>query len=351
MDISLQIPVNAEPGDSLSFDVNGQNFSIEVPVASVPGETIVVKLANSSREGQITERKAEDATDDDNIIIEMATGSSIIIQTTTKNIGPSAVSDKSLSDGTYRLLWPACRYIVDFVNSPEFRRQFQDLSVHSVIELGAGHGLLGMAFAEIVSSFPSTKIPMELVLSDVEEALPQLEANIHMNSTIFGRRIIVSSIPLKWHSHPILNKTNGDIDFIVGSDLLYNIEAIPLLAATIRRLLSKSTKILLSIRWRKPSEERTFFLLLSDILEWKVIHGACSLDYRAYGNGSESDKYFSQNMVGIAGKVVPLSSIDESCIEQMTTQEFEQYERLQTQVYLGEVVANNNRFITNITKT
>jgi len=43
-------------------------------------------------------------------------------------------------------------------------------------------------------------------------------------------------------------------------------------------------------------------------------------------------------MVGIEGKVVPLSSIDESCIEKMTTQEFEQYEQLQTQVYLGEVM-------------
>jgi len=58
-----------------------------------------------------------------------------------------------------------------------------------------------------------------------------------LNSAILGERINISSIPLKWHSHPVL-KTIGDIDFIVGSDLLYNIEAIPLLAATIRRLLS-----------------------------------------------------------------------------------------------------------------
>ena len=79
--------------------------------------------------------------------------------------------------------------------------------------------------------------------------------------------------------------------------------------------------------------------MLSDIIEWKLVHGSCSLDYRVYGNGSyESDKYFSQNLVGIKGKVVPLSSIDETITEQMTSEEFEEFEELQTQVYLGEVV-------------
>ena len=347
MVISLEIPIDAEPGDSLSFEVNGTQLTIEVPVASVPGEILRIKLANNLRNGEEkdkgTNRKSNDndADDDDNkITIEMATGSkiSIVETSTTKNTGRSTVNNENLSDGTYLHLWPASHYIIKFINSSEFRRQFQDLSVHSVMELGAGHGLLGMAFAEIVSTFINTKKPMKLVLSDVEEALSQLEANIQLNRETFGKRINISSIPLKWHNYPI-PKTNSDLDFIVGSDLLYNIEAIPLLASTIRRLLSRSTKILLSVRWRKPSDERSFFILLSDIIEWKVIHGACSLDYRVYGNGSfESNKYFSQSMVGIQGKVVPLSSIDENCIEKMTTKEFEQYEELQTQVYLGEVV-------------
>ena len=80
-------------------------------------------------------------------------------------------------------------------------------------------------------------------------------------------------------------------------------------------------------------------MLLSDIIEWKVIHGNCSLGYRDYGNGSfESNKYFSQSMVSIGNKMVPLSSIDESNCEQMSAKEFEQFEELQTQIYLGEVV-------------
>ena len=41
-------------------------------------------------------------------------------------------------------------------------------------------------------------------------------------------------------------------------------------------------------------------------------------------------------MVSINGKIVPLSSIDESSCEQMNAKEFEQFEELQTQIYLGQ---------------
>lgn len=68
------------------------------------------------------------------------------------------------------------------------------------------------------------------------------------------------------------------------------------------------------------------------------MHGDCSLDYRNYGNGSyESNKFFSQTMVSIKGEIVTLSSVDERNCEHMNTKEFERYEELQTQIYLGTV--------------
>lgn len=77
-------------------------------------------------------------------------------------------------------------------------------------------------------------------------------------------------------------------------------------------------------------------MLLSDIIDWKLIHGDCSLDYRFYGSGSyESNKFFSQTMVSVKGEVLPLSEIDEVKCEQMNTKEFERFEELQTQIYLG----------------
>lgn len=79
-------------------------------------------------------------------------------------------------------------------------------------------------------------------------------------------------------------------------------------------------------------------MLLSDIIDWKLVHGDCLLDYRFYGDGSfESNKFFSQSMVSISGKIVPLSSIDEQSCEQMDAKEFERFEELQTQVYIGLV--------------
>ena len=246
--ISVQIPDGAEPGDSLSFEADGQSFTIEIPVASVAGEILQIKLANSTSEKDVAmeDVKADDDDDGNKITIEMATGSKIsVLQTTDSG---QSTSNGTLSDGTYQLLWPASRFIVNFINTPKFRRQFQDSpAIHSVIELGAGHGMLGMAFAETISNFTATGKPVKLLLTDVEEALPQLEANIQINRKVFGQRVEISTLPLKWHSHP-MSQTSSNLDFILGSDLLYNCSAIPDLVATIRRLLSKSTKILLSVR-------------------------------------------------------------------------------------------------------
>mmetsp|Transcript_24692 Transcript_24692/g.68182 ORF Transcript_24692/g.68182 Transcript_24692/m.68182 type:complete len:390 (-) Transcript_24692:1758-2927(-) len=336
--LSVQIPEGAEHGDSLSFEANGQTFTIEIPPGSVAGEILQIKLGSSVNENDTEmgdpDVDCKDKIDGEKITVEMVTGSKIsVLQTTVGD-----VSDRNVSDGTHQLVWPASRYVVHYINTPKFRRQVQGVKINSVLELGAGHGLFGLAFADVIASFKKSGEGVHLLLTDVERALPQLEANVAMNQEIFNERVHISTLPLKWHNFP-MPKTTCQVDFILGSDLLYNCSVIPSLVCTIRRLLSKSTKILISVRWRKPSEERCFFTMLSDIVDWKLVHGTCSLDYRLYGNGScESDKYFSQTMVGIQGKVVTLSSIDERLTEEMTTEEFEQFEELQTQVYLGEVV-------------
>jgi len=331
-ELSIQIPDGTEPGDLLSFESNGKKFTIEVPIASVAGEILQVKLASSSFENDEDSGVSKDI-DTGKVTIEMITGSKITIIQTLQNQN----LDKNLSDGTYKLLWPASRFILKFMNTPDFRHKILSSNVHSIIELGAGNGMLGIAFADIASSYSTTEKAMKLILTDVEEALPQLRANIRMNREVLERRADMIALPLKWHSLPIPH-TTSDFDFILGSDLLYNCSAIPDLVATIRRLLCRSTKILISVRWRKPSEERIFFKVLSDIIDWKLVHGDCPLDHNSYGNGSfESNKYFSQSMVSIKGKVVPLALMHENNCEKMNDVEFDQFEELQTQIYLGEV--------------
>ena len=242
--ISVEIPSGAEPGDSLSFEANGQSFTIEVPIASVAGDILQIKLADSAGEKNTAMEDSDAVVEnraDDKITIEMVTGSRIsIVQDT-----PTKTSGQTLSDGTYQLLWPASRFIVNFINTPDFCREILSSPVNSVLELGAGHGLLGMAFVDVASKKFTKDKAMKLVLTDVEEALPQLKANIRTNREVFGNRVDISTLPLKWHSQPV-PQTNSDIDFILGSDLLYNCSAIPDLVATIRRLVFK--KMLLSVR-------------------------------------------------------------------------------------------------------
>jgi len=198
-----------------------------------------------------------------------------------------------------------------------------------------------MAFADIVSSFASGADQiMQVTLTDMEEAMDQIRGNIEKNRTIFeGKGVDFSVVPLTWHSAPI-SPTSCQLDFILGSDLLYNCANIPHLVATIRRLICESTIILLAVRWRKPAEERSFFLALSDIVEWKMIHGTCSLDFRTYGNPASqaSNQYLSQTLVGCGGRVIPLAMIDEIAISQMSNAEFDEYESLQTQVYWGQAI-------------
>ena len=338
-EISIQIPDSAETGDELTFEVNGQIFSIPVPVGSQPGDVLTIKLATGNT-NQDTNDGDENPNGDTMVRFKMITGNTIVLMGDRNDQSSSSSIpnyNRSGTDGTFSCIWPAARFMVRYMNdSEEFHSLIQTTTIRSVMELGSGSGLVGMAFADIASHFHSDRI--QLVLTDVDDAIDQLKRNIETNHDIFKERIQISAVPLAWHSTP-LSRTNSTIDYLIGSDLLYNISNVSRLASTIRRLVSKSTKILISVRWRKPIEERAFFLQLSDIIEWKMIHGSCPLDFREYGNPAchESNKYFSQTMIGVNGKPIPLFSIDETATEKMSDVEFEQYEACQTQVYLGQV--------------
>ena len=243
--ISVQIPEGAEPGDSLTFHANGQDFTIDVPIASSVGDVLQIELANPNGGKNIAseDSRMEVENDDDGraITVEMVTGSKLTI---TQELGSTSTQHDN-SDGTHQLVWPASHFIVKFMNTQDFCRKVLNSPVKSVLELGAGHGLLGMAFADVASKTQTSEETMKLILTDVEEALPQLEANIRNNEGVLGTRVDVTALPLKWHSQP-MSKTNSNLDFLLGSDLLYNCSTIPALVATIRRLEFK--KILLSVR-------------------------------------------------------------------------------------------------------
>jgi hypothetical protein len=333
--VSIKIPESAEVGDELTFQVEGREFSITIPPATQPGDILQIKLGRTTLKKDEAEETAGS--------IRLVTGNTIFIASdlpdSTAKYGSYGDKDSASSDGTYLCLWPASRFVIEFMNTKEFQKMIaHDASmVRSVLELGAGHGLFGMAFADIVSSLSSfADGTIQVALTDLQDAMDQLQRNVEKNLDMFEGRAQFKAIPLAWHDTPIVT-TGTSIDFILGSDLLYNCSKIPELVATVKRLLSKSTRILLSVRWRKPIEERAFFVALSEVVEWKMLFGRCPLDFRAYGNPAceASNQWFTQTMVGCGGKTFALSSIDEAAQSRMTDAEFDEYERLQTQIYLG----------------
>lgn len=336
--VSIQIPQNAEAGDTLSFEVNGQSLDFPIPTGSEPGDFLEIRLTDRNRCEESTSQS-----NNDYAAFRMSSGVEIVVASDASrfvpNDGTMPPPVNQANDGTFSLIWPATRYALKFVNSQDFLELLHCSEIRSVVELGAGHhGLFGMAFSEALSHLP-LRDTIKVTLTDMDDAIPHLQANIDRNRNLFGERVDISTASLVWHTLPLPLSTCR-LDWIIGCDLLYRCSNIPSLAATILRLLSKTTKILLSVRWRKPEEERVFFSLLSDTITWKLIHGHCMLDYTQYGNPkcAESNKFFSQTMVGVAGQPTPLALIDTTQSERMTNKEFEQFEYFQTQLYLGSVV-------------
>lgn len=347
--VSIQIPESAEAGDELRFVVEGKEFTIPVPPSSHPGDVLQIKVGGTTASTTKSYVGIDERTSN---AIQLVTGSTIFLPPTLEPFDSTTQTDSfgstGSSDGTYLCLWPASRFAIDFLNSKDFERMIQHdaPNVRSVLELGCGSGVFGMSFADIIANSSSSQKIIQLVLTDMQDAMDQLRRNVGRNRDSFKGRVQVATIPLAWHSLPLATTSFLSIDYILGSDLLYNCSKISDLVATMKRLLSRSTKILLSVRWRKPIEERAFFVALSDAVEWEMVCGRCPLGFRDYGNPvcEESNKWFTQTMVGCGGQPIPLSLVDEGSQSRMTDTEFDEYERLQTQIYLGTAVASRQEY-------
>jgi predicted nicotinamide N-methyase len=357
--ISVQIPDDAVVGDTLSFIVDGQILEMEVPPGSQPGDVMEIQVGEggaSSSDGNEEDAEMGESSQR-NSSVRLSTGEILHIFTslpTTAVDGEATYCHVShegvLCDGTHAMAWPAGLALVKYIGSPDFADWIDQESIYrntknkryiqSVLELGSGIGIVGLAFSHFMSQ-RSSGIAAQMVLSDLPDAIPLLEYNIQQNQHLVSDKNLVqiSTVPLLWHSLPI-SSTTSRLDWIIGSDLLYNHKSIPALAATVQRLLSTktTTQILLSVRWRKPDLEREFFARMSSCVDWILLDGNCRLSWENYGNPhcKESNVYFSQTLVSVQGVPTSLAEIDETANHRMTRDEFEAWERVQIQIYLGK---------------
>ena len=141
---------------------------------------------------------------------------------------------KSHGDRTGCIVWDCALATIGHIC---FMQQLQpggiwDVTGKRVIELGTGTGVVGIALALLGAA--------SICMTDMEDALDLTRRNVKRNFPDGGADITV--VPLHWHegwqaSHPDL--ASAPLDWIVGSDLVYGIDASPL-ASLLLELLSRN---------------------------------------------------------------------------------------------------------------
>ncbi|NXN82099.1 MT21A methyltransferase, partial [Bombycilla garrulus] len=171
-----------------------------------------------------------------------------------------------------------------------------DLRDRSVIELGAGTGLLG-----IVVTLLGTKEPAEVrafystccarvTITDRAAALEFLESNVQANLPPELRpRAVVKE--LTW-GKDLDNFPPGAFDFVLGADIVYLEETFAELLETLEHLCSERTVILLSCRIRYERDLQ-FLKMLRERFSVFEVHYDSSKDVHIYKaqRGSRKDDF------------------------------------------------------------
>eukprot|EP00934_Nitzschia_sp_Nitz4_P001151 Nitzschia sp. Nitz4//scaffold218_size35881//17816//18892//NITZ4_007793-RA/size35881-processed-gene-0.18-mRNA-1//-1//CDS//3329542277//1151//frame0 len=341
--VSIQIPEDAEPGDTLSFEINGQSMDIVVPEGSQPGDVLQLQLADPTTD-ETTEVDETKVDLGDGFFLELCSelpSDHQDAQPETTSEG-GAVND-SENDGTYALPWRS---------GIELATQWESLLLNSeplklsppkrILELGSGLGVVGMSFA-IQKTLPLAQ-NAEIVLTDLPAGMPLLSFNVEKNRALFPSSTTVKTKALRWSLDQEKDdpfRSEPPFNCILGSDLLYNVEHIPALVATIKRMLHPTKGVvILVVRWRKPELERTFFK--DSGLEWTLLKtnqlaASSHLTWEAFGNPSveASNQYFHQTQISVQGNPKSLASLSEDDVGQLDTRECTAWEQAYIQFYIG----------------
>ncbi|XP_053321378.1 protein N-lysine methyltransferase METTL21A-like [Spea bombifrons] len=132
-----------------------------------------------------------------------------------------------------------------------------DLNGRSVIELGAGTGLVGIVAAMLGA---------RVTITDREVALDFLTMNVRENlSSELQDKVSVT--PLTW-GKSLENFSTFDV--IVGADIIYLEETFPELLKTILHLSSEDSLVLLSCRLRYQRDQNFLDMLKQDFVVTEV---------------------------------------------------------------------------------
>jgi hypothetical protein len=321
----LKIPDDAEAGATLSVVINGQELEIPMPEGGKPGDVFEFEIGGMPTD-QATEADGFGEPD------------SIELPNDLKLTLCSEVSVGGISDGTAGFIWCAGRRLATLLAS-----QRHLVRNRKVIELGAGCGLVGIAASEAGAA--------EVLLTDHAAVVPLLEHNISLNEAKGGNTtVLTAAATLEWGSEAPSKARPYDV--VLGSDLLYNtaVDYQKLVRTIVSCLCVDGSPraslprgcggcMIIGVRWRKPEEERQFFILMIEagFGEPTLLWPESGLSWSEFGvrDNPKSQAFFRDTLLTVgAGNAVCLGeAMGEEMQEAMSAEEIEEFDNKMTQVY------------------
>lgn len=129
-----------------------------------------------------------------------------------------------------------------------------------VLELGAGCGIVGIAFAHLVKS--------DVILTDLEDAREIMDKNIRSASPMAGSGLQTQE--LDW-SAGLGDGLNGQFDLVLVSDCIYNPDSSIHLVETLRQLATCAPKVLVLVGFKRRHEADTVFFDHMNQTQFQVV--------------------------------------------------------------------------------
>lgn len=195
-----------------------------------------------------------------------------------QSINSNVVIRQLPSEGLSFQLWPAATILVtllDNIRSGEstpfselFKRQEKGDSLPlSILELGSGTGVVGIAAAAILGA--------KVTVTDLPHVLPNIQFNVDANSKVLEQQCGgVDVAALSWGDNQHMEAVGRDYDLILGSDVVYHDHLYDPLIETLRFFLLGGGKKIAFVmahlkRWKKES---VFFKRAKKLFDVQIIH-------------------------------------------------------------------------------
>ena len=129
-----------------------------------------------------------------------------------------------------------------------------------VLELGAGCGIVGIAFAHLVKS--------DVILTDLEDAQEIMDKNIRCASPLAGSSLQTQK--LDWAAR-LDDSLSGQFDLVLVSDCIYNPDSSVHLVETLRQLATRAPKVLVLVGFKRRHDADSVFFDRMNETQFQVV--------------------------------------------------------------------------------